>query len=203
MDYVNNFFVSGGFLVWVLLLLSLVTISLIVQYFIQIRRVRFIPPGVEKHVRNLIREKNTDVACEYLQNKQGLLPETLLVGLTEAQQGSFAMENAMAEIIEQANTIWLRRLEWLNIIGNVAPMIGLFGTVWGMIDAFNAIVAAGGQPEAPALAGGISKALVTTWWGLLVAIPALAAYGILRNKLDALAAEVAVRTEGILQEIAE
>ena len=111
------------------------------------------------------------------------------------------MENAMAEMIEQDATALLRKIEWLHIIGNVAPMIGLFGTVWGMIDAFHGIVSAGGQPEPADLAGGISTALVTTWWGLVVAIPALAAYGLLKNRIDSLAAEVAVTAENLLRNV--
>ncbi len=111
------------------------------------------------------------------------------------------MENGMAEMMEQETTHLLRKIEWLNILGNVAPMVGLFGTVWGMIDAFNQIVVKGGQPEPADLAGGISVALVTTWWGLIIAIPALAAYGSLRNRIDSLVAEIAVFAENLLRNI--
>ena len=111
------------------------------------------------------------------------------------------METAMAEVLDRDTTSMLRRIEWLNIIGNVAPMIGLFGTVWGMIDAFTGIVHAGGQPEPADLAGGISTALVTTWWGMVVAIPALAAYGFLRNRIDSLSAQTAVTVEELLRDV--
>jgi biopolymer transport protein ExbB len=111
------------------------------------------------------------------------------------------MENAMAEMLEQQSTTLLRKIEWLNIIGAVAPMIGLFGTVWGMIEAFNRIVYAHGQPEPDQLAGAISIALVTTLWGLFAAIPALAAYGSLRNRIDALSAEAALAAEDLIRRI--
>lgn len=78
----------------------------------------------------------------------------------------------------------LRRLEPLNIAGNVAPMVGLFGTVYGMILAFRQVVIAGGTPEPVALAAGIGTALTTTFWGLVVAVPALTSYGLLRSRLE-------------------
>ena len=120
------------------------------------------------------------------------------MGLVELEDGRSAADNAVAEKVEQEATGLLRQIEWLSIIGNVAPMIGLFGTVWGMINAFDGIVRAGGQPEPAELAGGISVALVTTWWGLIVAIPALAAYGSLRNRTDSFSAEAAVIAEEVL-----
>jgi biopolymer transport protein ExbB len=77
-------------------------------------------------------------------------------------------------------------------------MIGLFGTVYGMILAFGAIVAAGGSADPVALAGGIGTALTTTFWGLVVAIPALSGYAIIRNKIDELTVEATIAAEEIL-----
>ncbi len=94
----------------------------------------------------------------------------------------------------------LRRIEYLNVIGNVSPMIGLFGTVVGMIQAFARIYsAAGGMPEADKLAGDIAVALVTTFWGLLIAIPALSAFALFRNRIDTYAAEVVKLCDGLLR----
>lgn len=79
----------------------------------------------------------------------------------------------------------LRRLEPLHVLAQVSPMIGLFGTVYGMIVAFQSVAASGGQADPALLAGGIGTALVTTFWGLVVAVPALLAYALLRNRIDA------------------
>ena len=84
-------------------------------------------------------------------------------------------------------------------MGNIAPMVGLFGTVYGMIVAFQQLVDAGGSPDPVDLAAGISTALVTTFWGLVVAIPALAAYAVVRNKIDAITAEGLVAAEQIIK----
>ena len=80
-------------------------------------------------------------------------------------------------------------------------MVGLFGTVFGMIKLFNAIVMAGGQPQPAQLAGGISVALVTTFWGLFIAIPALAMHGVLCNRIETLVNDAVVESENIVPEI--
>jgi biopolymer transport protein ExbB len=95
----------------------------------------------------------------------------------------------------------MRSIEWLNLIGNVSPMVGLFGTVFGMIKLFDAIVTAGGQPQPAQLAGGISVALVTTFWGLFIAIPALAIHGVFRNRIETLANDAVIEAEHIVPEI--
>lgn len=197
----QRFFGAGGWLVWLVLLpLSVIVINLVVQNCITIRRTRLLPPLLIQKARTFMKEGQTKTALDYLQTCDNLLGKTLFVGLSERINSRAAMDNAMAEMLEQETTHLLRKIEWLNIIGNVAPMIGLFGTVWGMIDAFYAIVQAGGQPEPAELAAGISVALVTTWWGLVVAIPALAAYGFLRNRIDILSAEAAVVAEELLRD---
>jgi biopolymer transport protein ExbB len=198
----QRFFMSGGWLVWFLLLLSVVTVTLMVKYFMMLRRGNVLPVGLTEKVVQSLDSKQIDQTAKHLNDKQGtLLGQALSAILLESNNGREAMEIVAADMIEQESTVFLRRIEWLNIIGNVAPMIGLFGTVWGMINAFQGIVSAGGQPEPADLAGGISTALVTTWWGLVVAIPALGGYGILRNRVEGLAAETAVSAEKVLRHL--
>ena len=92
-------------------------------------------------------------------------------------------------------------LKPVYLIGNVSPMVGLFGTVFGMIKLFNTIVTAGGQPQPAQLADGISIALVTTLWGLFIAIPALAIHGVFRNRIETLASDAVTEAENIMPEI--
>ncbi len=198
--YFQRFFVDGGPLVWfVLLPLSVVTVSLIVQHFLSIRRVKLMPPDTIAGAKRLLEKDDAAATLDFLHGRDSFLSRTLMVGLAERRNGRVAVENAIAEMLEQESTGLLRKIEWLNIIGNVAPMIGLFGTVWGMIEAFDRIVYAHGQPEPDQLAGAISIALVTTFWGLFAAIPALTAHGALRNRIDALSAEIALAAEDILR----
>jgi biopolymer transport protein ExbB len=97
-----------------------------------------------------------------------------------------AAETAADELLSAR----LRELERLNVLGQVAPMIGLFGTVYGMIVAFQTIASTGGAADPVLLAGGIGTALVTTFWGLLIAIPATSAYALVRNRAIATSDEM-------------
>jgi len=198
-SYFQRFFLDGKAIVWfVLMPLSVVTFSLIVQYFLVIRRSKLLPPTLINRMQQL---ENAKSALEELQQQDNFLSRTLVAGLALKDRDRDARDHAMFEALEQQSTSMLRKIEWLNIIGNVAPMIGLFGTVWGMIEAFNRIVQAQGQPEPERLAGAISIALVTTLWGLFTAIPALAAYGSLRNRIDAITAETSVAAETLIGRI--
>ena len=94
--------------------------------------------------------------------------------------------------------ILYRKIEYVHIIGNVSPMIGLLGTVTGMIFLFAEIHAADAFPGARIVADRIAVALITTFWGLAVAIPALSIFAIFRNRIDVLTAECALATEHIL-----
>lgn len=104
----------------------------------------------------------------------------------------------MEEELEGRSARLFRKIEYLNIIGNVSPMIGLFGTVFGLIRLFGSIGERGRIPEANLVAENISIALVTTFWGLLVAIPALGVYGFMRNRIDILTAECAQAADRLL-----
>ena len=83
-------------------------------------------------------------------------------------------------------------------IGTISPMVGLFGTVHGMIKSFNVIATSGSTPKASELAEGISTALFTTLVGLAIAIPAIAAYNILKNRIARLVLEVGILSEGLM-----
>ncbi len=108
------------------------------------------------------------------------------------------MVRSLEQTADAETTRRLRLIEPLHVLGNVAPMVGLFGTVYGMILAFQTIVAAGGTPSPKMLAAGIGTALTTTFWGLIVAIPALSGYALLRNKIDALTSEADAVVEEIV-----
>ena len=112
------------------------------------------------------------------------------------------MRSMVIESLQEQAMARLRRIEWMNIMGNVSPMVGLFGTVLGIIKMFNAMAAVGGQPHPSQLAGGISIALVTTLWGLMIAIPALTIHGVFQNRIEMLASESAEQAEKTLSQIA-
>ncbi len=189
----------GTILIWLLLALSLVNIGLIGQLFMTNRRVLILPPDLCNRLRTLLEGGRYRDALELAGGDSSDLGRIVRVSLGQASFGFAAMLRALEQVSEEVVTDRLRRVESLNILGQVSPMIGLFGTVYGMIVAFQSIAQSGGNADPVLLAGGIGTALVTTFWGLLVAIPALAAYATIRNRIDNLATESSLEAQSLVE----
>jgi biopolymer transport protein ExbB len=195
----DHFVVSGGWItIFVLIPLSIATIALTVEHSISIRQSRVVPAGMLNELRAALEARRYDELVRLTGEGDSVLSATIRSGLAEAGHGAEAMQRAMYDTVEQAAGRMMRKIEYLNVIGNISPMIGLFGTVVGMIRMFASIGEAGGIPEPARIAADISIALVTTFWGLLIAIPALAVFAFFRNRIDSLATECAVSAEMLL-----
>lgn len=200
-SFLDQFVKSGGPIVWCILLpLSVVTVYLSVDYTLTIRRKDLLPNNISTIVSAMIAKNGLEGLKESLAAKSDLVSNSIhrAIHQSSGEHRKAYFRTLVAESLQEQALYLLRRIDWLNIIGNVAPMIGLFGTVFGMIKAFNGIVIAGGQPRPDQLASGISLALVTTFWGLLVAIPALAVHGIFRNRIETITSEAALESETAL-----
>jgi len=189
---------GGGVIGMILWAMSILTLAIIVQYFIAIRRENVMPEMVLAQIQEMFEAKDYREAIEMTSTEPSYLSYVIHAALAEAAHGYPAMERAMEEASEERTTKLLRQIEWLNLIGNISPMLGLLGTVWGMINAFFELVAAGGSPEPEKLAGSIGIALVTTLLGLSIAIPALAVYSLMRNRIDALSSETMVASQELV-----
>jgi len=188
----------GTAIIWLLLVMSFANIALMIWFARQTRRAKLVPGGFAEQVSQMLLDKRYREAIEYARDDASFVGSVTAAALHEAGNGYDAMERAIEEAGDAEAARMLRPIETLNILGNISPMIGLFGTVYGMIVAFQKLQGAG-QPDPSQLAGGISTALVTTFWGLVVAIPALAAYALIRNNLDALTSEALLVTEELIK----
>lgn len=188
----------GSAVTWLLLCMSMCGIGLMVHLSLANRRPTVLPDELVKTIRANIKKKKFQAAIDVASQNDSYLGRILVSAFREAKFGFPAMMRALEQTADELATKRLRRIELLNVLGQVSPMIGLFGTVYGMILAFGAIVSAGGSADPVALAGGIGTALTTTFWGLIVAIPALAGYAIIRNKIDELTVEATIEAEDIL-----
>jgi len=188
----------GSGVTWLLLLLSICSIGLMIHLALANRRPSVLPDELANALRKNIKKKQFQTAISVAEKDSSYLGKILVASFREAKFGFPAMMRALEQTADELATARLRRIELLNVFGQVSPMIGLFGTVYGMILAFGAIVSSGGSADPVALAGGIGTALTTTFWGLVVAIPALAGYAILRNKIDELTVEATIEAEDIL-----
>lgn len=194
----NVLFVRCGGIGWLLWAISVLTVAMIIQYFITIRRSNILPDLVREQIQALFDSKQYRDVIDLTAGEPSFLSYVMHAALSEAGHGYAAMERALEEASEERTTRMLRSIEWLNLIGNIGPMLGLLGTVWGMIMVFFKIVEATGMPDPAQLADGIGTALVTTLLGLSVAIPALSAYAILRNRIDALSAEGMIACQSLI-----
>jgi biopolymer transport protein ExbB len=188
----------GSAMIWLLLALSVANIMLIVLSARANHRRAIAPAGAATAMRELIAGGRVREASERCAREASDLGRVLEQALARAPQGGDAMTKAAEQAADELLAARLRGLERLNLLGQVAPMIGLFGTVYGMIVAFQGIVANGGAADPGLLAGGIGTALVTTFWGLVVAIPAMSAYAILRNRTIAFSDEALASSDEMI-----
>ena len=191
------FILGGGVIGYVILLLSVVMMALIITYFIQYRRTTIVPDAVREQIQVMFENKQYREAIDFTAADTSFLAGTVNAALAEAGHGYPAMERALEEAAEDRTTRMLRHVEWLNLLGNIGPMLGLLGTVYGMIGAFFDIVEKG-QPNPADLAGNIGIALVTTMQGLLVAIPALSFYSIMRSRIDSLTSSAMLTAQELI-----
>lgn len=187
---------AGGYIGAIIAILSVILIALIIEHLLTIRRGALMPDGLAQQVYGLIQQKQFKQAEEVCRQSPSLLSEILQAGLSEAGLDYDAIEKSMEDAAVEQSSRLLRKIEYLSVIGSIAPMLGLLGTVWGMILAFLEFESKA-NPQVSELAPGIYKALVTTLMGLSVAVPAVASFAIFRNRVDGLVAEAALLAEHV------
>ncbi len=182
----------------VFLLLSVTLVSLFVMNVLAARRDTLCPQELVDNFEAKLNEKDFQAAYDLARSDESVLGQVLSAGLSKLSRGYGKAIEGMQEVGEEESMKLDHRLSYMALIGNLSPMIGLFGTVQGMIASFQVIATGGATPKPADLAGGISTALFTTLVGLAVAIPAIAAYNILRNRVARLLLEVGVTSENLM-----
>ncbi len=175
----------------VLIGLSLTAAYLVFEQVLSLRKKEIIPPQLSDEVRQLVAAGQLDRAAEICREQPSLLSFVLSHGLSEAEGGWSEVEKATEDALAEQAARLFRRVEYLAVLGNIAPMVGLLGTVTGMLMSFKEVADTEGHAGATQLAEGIYQALVTTVVGLIIAIPALGAFAIFRNRVDQFVAEAA------------
>lgn len=179
-----------GLLILLLLFgLSLTALYLICEHLLTIRRNVLMPDGLDRRVRDLLGKGQLKAAEKACHDEPSFLSFVMLHGMSEVEEGWPSVEKALEDASAEQAARLFRKIEFLSVIGNLAPMVGLLGTVTGMIIAFQEVAGSQGAAGAGELAEGIYQALVTTVGGLIVAIPSLAAFAFFRNRVDQLVAE--------------
>jgi biopolymer transport protein ExbB len=168
-------------LIWIAILAtSVVMVTLIVQNIVTLKPVKLAPPPLVQSLQQTLAAGNYQEAWEICRQNNNYLANVLKAGLSRIGRGKEAVEDAVAEHGLREATLMRTRNSYLSVIGVVAPMIGLLGTVIGMMGAF-AVLGTSGISNPQALSTSIGEVLMATASGLFIAIPAFIAYYIFRN----------------------
>jgi len=188
----------GPFYSIIFLCLSFALVALIVMNALMARRQNILPSDLIEGFEAQLNAKKYQEAYELAKNDDSFLGKVLSAGLSRLSSGYPQAIEAMQEVGEEENMRLEHRLSYLALIGTISPMFGLLGTVDGMVQAFEVIARSTVSPKPSELAAGISTALVTTLVGLWLAIPAIAAFNILRNFIARLVLEVGIVSENLM-----
>lgn len=181
---------DAGFVEYLLLLTSIAGFALALQALVTLRAHLLRPPELVSELQNLVQEGNVEGAFDVAQGDNSFLGTVALATLSNAQYGKEAMESALADTAEVESNKLMNKINTLNMIAAIAPMMGLTGTTVGMIETFTVMAAGGAEITADKMAKGISIALICTFTGLMVAIPLLIIAFFLKARLVQIILEV-------------
>jgi len=181
-----NVVAKGGFLgivLWLALaVLSVAGTHLIVDSFLKIRESRIIPDKLTANIHAALDEGEMNKATQLCGEESGALSNILSAGFSAVGDGMESAQEAIGIAADLESELLLQRVNYLNVVGNLAPMLGLLGTVQGMIMAFATLGTEAGAAKNAMLATNISQALYTTAAGLVIAVPALGFFSFFRNR---------------------
>ncbi len=194
---------SGGEVMIVLSLLSVAALSLIVYYFLTIKQDKLLPEEFLDKTVSLLESRKYREAKILCEGSPSLIADAVLAGIARREHEKVVIEEAMQDKGKRSVTVLWQKLSYLADVAAISPMVGLLGTVLGMIQAFNVIAFQAGAVKPVLLASGISKAMVTTATGLIIAIPAMIFYSYFRGVVQSVTSQFEHISAELLQLITE
>lgn len=182
---------KGGPVMIPLGICSILAVAISIERFLSLRRAKIIPPGFIAGLKEKLGAPDSDVhpAIEYCAATESPVGRIFRAGILNLRRGEALVEKAIEDQGANETDKLKRSLRWLGIIASISPLLGLLGTVYGMISAFEtSTIVAGGKADF--LARGIYEALVTTAAGLTIAIPVLVVFQYLSARIDSLVDEI-------------
>jgi biopolymer transport protein ExbB len=174
-------FNEGGKIMYLIVLCSIATVYLAIDGVLRTSRNRVIPPDQLERVKTLFRDGDYVGAYNYLKTQKSPFANVTRVGVSMLGEGKTAVEEAVMQELSKESAQMSFYISYLSVIGVCTPMIGLIGTVSGMMGAFDTLGTTGiGDPTK--LSGRIAEVLVATFSGLIIAVPAFGLYYFLRNR---------------------
>jgi biopolymer transport protein ExbB len=180
------------------LIISLTFVAFLVMNMQTLRRDAVCPRHLVAAFEAKLNDKKFQEAYDLAKSDDSMLGQMLAAGMHYVPQGYEKALDAMGQVGEDENLKLEQRLSFLSLVGSIAPMVGLLGTVDGMVQSFFVIASTDVQPRPSKLAEGISMALITTLVGLILAIPAIIAFNLLRNRLQRLVMECGQQASNLM-----
>lgn len=196
---VMDMFKHAGIIGYVIVAVSILSLALIIENFMTLKREKLAPPDVIDELEALFDEENFQDALELCEGERGYLTNVVGAGLGKLGHPFETMQTSLREMQDEEAVKLFQKIGWLSLISATAPMMGLLGTVTGMFVTFGEIAAAGGSVSPAQLAGGIKLALTTTIFGLIVAIPVGAFFFVFRNRVVRTTIEVNALAEDMFE----
>jgi biopolymer transport protein ExbB len=189
MEHVLEFFGKGGFIIYPLLLCSIAAFAIVIEKSIFLRRKKVIIPEIVNILDNIKGSADIALALSICEKHKGPFANIVRVGLENRHLPKDDIKETLSDQGRQEVRSLERGLIILETVAGIAPLLGLLGTVIGILKVFN-VISAMGVGQATAMAGGISEALITTIVGLSIGIPAVVGYNYFINKADGLILEI-------------
>ncbi|CCQ89401.1 putative biopolymer transport protein exbB-like 2 [Nitrospina gracilis 3/211] len=164
---------KGGIIMVPILLCSVIAVAIIIERLVYFNKRKENPEALYKSVQEALRKKNTAKALELCRRSHGPVARVLEAGVHNHNAPKWQLEETLSMVGQEEMESMERNIKGLEVIAAISPLMGLLGTVIGMVQAFNQVAEYKGQVNPSLLAGGIWEALLTTAAGLAVAIPVL------------------------------
>lgn len=190
-----------GVILWLgLLATSLAGIYLIIDAGVKIRQKKIMPAELIEKVRAAMEQGDLVKATDYCREEPGVMSNILMAGFSNVEEGFDVIQDSINATADLESEKLVQKVTYLSVVSNLAPMLGLLGTVQGMIYAFATLATqSAGAAQQAMLAMNIAQALYTTAAGLCVAIPAVAAYYIFRNTANNIILSMVITTTDLIK----
>ena len=198
----GDWYALGGWVMHVIVACSIISLTLVIERAWSTRRSAVISRKFLKQMRDHWNRRELGQVLEICRQSDSAIARVLRMGLVHLDQGLAQMQDAIEAQTVHETTILRRNMPLLAALGNIATMLGLFGTVLGMIEAFD-LIAKTGTGDARVVAGGIFTALVTTAAGLMVGITTIAAHSFFRRRVDVLEIDLSEISLRLLEDLVE
>ncbi len=196
------FIESSGLIGAVILLLSIYFVSTVCRMFIELRPIVAAPPEVIDEVEDMLQKRQFKEIYGVVKDDPSYYSRVLATGIAELPNGLSEARDAMERVAESLTVEMEKKISMLAVLGTLGPMIGLLGTLKGMIASFSVIALSDTQLKASEVAGGISEALLLTFEGVALSVPAIYFFAIFRNRVSSISVMTTLQADEFLRHFA-